>query len=97
MSITAAAVLFLVCWFLVFFIVLPLRLTTQGEAGDVVEGTPSSAPAGFIVRRKALITTVVAVVVWAVLSGIILSGVVSVRDFDFRGTMHPRPADDRGE
>ena len=95
MTITAAIVLFAVCWFMVFFIVLPLRLTTQAEAGHVVEGTPASAPAGFVVKRKAKITTLIAVVIWAVLAGIITSGVISVRDFDFRGTMGPAPADDK--
>ena len=42
MSISAAIVLYSVCWFMVFFIVLPLRLTTQGDAGAVVPGTPKS-------------------------------------------------------
>lgn len=83
MTITAAFVLFAVVWFMVFFIVLPLRLTTQGDAGEVVPGTPKSAPRDEMVGRKARITTVWAVVVWAVLAGIILSGVISIRDIDF--------------
>jgi predicted secreted protein len=45
MGITSALVLLAVVWFMVFFVVLPLRLTTQGEAGDVVPGTHKSAPA----------------------------------------------------
>jgi predicted secreted protein len=82
MTITAAIVLFSVIWFMVFFIVLPLRFVSQGEAGDVVPGTPKSAPAGYVVARKAKITTVVAIVVWVALVAIILSGWISVRDFD---------------
>ncbi len=78
MTITAAVVLFSVSWFMVFFIVLPLRFESQEEAGEVVPGTPRSAPAGFVVRRKAIITTLVTIVVWLVLAGIILSGVISV-------------------
>lgn len=96
MSITAAIVLFAVTWFMVFFIVLPLRLTTQGDAGVVVPGTPAGSPAGFVVGRKARITTVAAVVVWAVLYGIIVYGGISVRDFDLRGTMGPAPAAEPG-
>ena len=92
MSITAAFVLFAVCWFMTFFVVLPLRLTTQGEAGSVVPGTPASAPAGFVVRRKARITTMVATVIWAVLCAIILSGWITVRDFDVMGRMPPLEA-----
>jgi predicted secreted protein len=72
-----------------FFIVLPLRLTTQGDAGQVTPGTPAGAPAGFVVRRKARITTMVALVVWALISSVILSGWITVRDFDVMGRMPP--------
>ena len=92
MSISAAVVLFAMVWFLVLFVVLPLRITTQGEDGKVVPGTPSSAPSGFVMRRKLRQTTVVAVILWAGLSGIILSGAISVRDFDFMGRLPERPA-----
>lgn len=94
MSITAAIVLFAVTWFMVFFIVLPLRLTTQGDAGVVVPGTPPGSPAGFVVARKARITTVVTLVIWAGLCAVIVYGGISVRDFDLRGTMGPAPAGD---
>lgn len=89
MSITSALVLFSIIWFMVFFVVLPLRLKTQGEAGDVVPGTPSSAPTEAQIGRKAKITTIVATIVWAVAAGVILSGVISVRDLDFFNRMAP--------
>lgn len=92
MSITAAFVLFAVCWFMTFFVVLPLRLTTQGDAGTVIPGTPAGAPAGFVVRRKARLTTIIATGIWLVLSGIILSGWITVRDFDVMGRMPPLEA-----
>jgi predicted secreted protein len=87
MNITAAAVLFAVVWFMVFFIVLPLRVTTQADAGEVVPGTPRSAPRDEMVGRKARITTLWAIVVWAVLVGIILSGVITIRDIDMRNSL----------
>jgi predicted secreted protein len=93
MSITACIVLFAMTWFMVFFCVLPLRLTTQGEAGSVVPGTPKSAPRDEMVGRKAKITTLIAIVVWAILSGIILSGKITVRDFDFNNVLPPREAE----
>lgn len=92
MSITAAFVLFAVCWFMTFFVVLPLRLTTQGDAGTVTPGTPAGAPAGFVVRRKARLTTIIATGIWLVLSGIILSGWITVRDIDVMGRMPPLEA-----
>lgn len=89
MTISAAVVLYVVCWFMVFFVVLPLRNTSQGDAGAVVPGTPASAPAGFVVKRKAKITTIAATIVWAILCAIILSGVISVRDIDWMNRMPP--------
>lgn len=94
MSITSVIVVYAICWFMVFFIVLPLRNVSQGDAGSVVPGTPASAPAGNVVRRKAWITTIAATLVWAVICGIIVSGAISVRDFDLRGTLPPLPAAD---
>jgi len=82
MSPFSALVLFAVIWFLTLFVVLPLRLTTQGEAGDVVRGTPQSAPANPQIRKRMLITTGVALVIWAAIVAIILSEVIGVEDMD---------------
>ena len=89
MTITSAIVLYAVIWFMVFFIILPLRLTTQGEAGDVVPGTPSSAPADPRIGRKAKITTIWATALFVLIAGIILSGWIGVRDLDWFGVMEP--------
>ncbi len=94
MSITAVIVVYAVTWFMVFFIVLPIRFVSQADAGSVVPGTPAGAPAEENVRRKAWITTAIATVVWAIICAIILSGWISVRDFDFNGVMGPAPAAD---
>ena len=83
MSITAALVLFAVIWFMVFLIVLPLRLTTQGEAGEVVPGTHKSAPADARIGRRARITTLWALGLWVIVAGIIVSGVIGVADIDW--------------
>lgn len=83
MGVTSAIVLFAVVWFMTFFIVLPLRNTTQGDTGDVVPGTHKSAPADVQIGRKARITTYWAIPIWAVLTTVILSGVISVRDLDW--------------
>lgn len=83
----SAIVLFAVIWFLVLFVTLPVHLRTQGDVGDVVPGTQPGAPVNFNLRRTALIVTLIAIVVWAVIAGIILSGVISVRDIDWFGRM----------
>lgn len=92
MTITAAIVLYAVAWFMIFLIVLPLRLTTQGDVGTVVLGTPQGAPAGEAgpaIRRKAKITSLVAFVIWGLLYLTITQGWITVRDFDVMGRMPP--------
>lgn len=83
MSLFSAFVLFAVIWFMTLFVVLPLRLTTQGEAGEVVRGTPQSAPSDPQIRKRMLITTAVALVLWAATVAVILSEVIGVEDMDF--------------
>jgi len=83
MNITSAIVLFAVIWFMVLFIVLPLRMRTQGESGHVVPGTPSSAPENPDLKRKVKIVTAVSAVLWLIFAGVILSGIFTVDDFDF--------------
>lgn len=90
MSILSAIVLFAMVWSMIFFIILPQRLTTQGEAGEVVPGTPASAPAGYVVWRKVRLTTLIAIVLWVVLFVIITQGWITVRDFDFFDRLPPR-------
>lgn len=89
MSITSAIVLFAVIWFMTFLIVLPLRLVTQGEAGDVVPGTHKSAPADPQLKKRVRITTAVAAVLWVIIAGVILSGILTVESIDMFNRMGP--------
>lgn len=75
-------VLLAVVWFMTLFIVLPLRMKTQGDTGDIVPGTPSSAPDNIQMKKKFLLTTFVAVPIWAALVAVILSGWITVDSFD---------------
>ena len=87
MTITGAIVLFAVTWFMVFFCVLPLGYTSQAEAGRVEPGTPASAPADHLIARKARITTLIAIVIWATLAAVILWGGIGIDDLDVFGVM----------
>lgn len=72
MSTPLAIALYFVIWWITLFACLPLGVRTQDEAGDVVPGTPSSAPAKPRLLRIFLINTIVATsvfaIVWAVLA-----------------------------
>lgn len=95
MTVTAAFVLYVVIWFMVFFVVLPLRLTTQGDAGTTLPGTHAGAPEDIGLGglgRKALITTGVAALLFAAVASVILWGPWGVRDLDWFGRMGPPSA-----
>ncbi len=87
MGIVSGTVLFAVIWFLTLFIVLPQRLRTQGEAGEVEPGTPSSAPEEAHMVTKFKLVTVIAAALWVVTAGIIISGVITVEMIDLFGVM----------
>lgn len=89
MSITSALVLFSVIWFMTFLIVLPIRVRTQGDLGDIVPGTHAGAPEHHHLKTKAWITTGVSAVLWAIIAGIILSGWISVDDINLLKVMPP--------
>ncbi|MFY2825727.1 DUF1467 family protein [Ruegeria sp. MALMAid1280] len=90
MTITAALVLFAVIWFMTLLVVLPIRIKTQGDLGDIVPGTHAGAPEVHHMKKKLWITTGISVVLWAIIAGIIISGVISVRDFDWLNQLEPR-------
>ncbi|MGO4913918.1 DUF1467 family protein [Pseudogemmobacter sp. W21_MBD1_M6] len=91
MSITSAIVLFAVLWFLVLFCVLPFVSHTQQQEGKVEPGTHASAPSDFKPRRVAMRVTMITAVLWVLLGGVILSGVITVRDFDVMNRLDPLP------
>lgn len=78
MGITSALVLLAVVWFMTFLIILPFRVQTQGDLKDIVPGTHAGAPEHHHLRKKALLTSAIALVVWAGLCLIILSGWITV-------------------
>lgn len=90
MGVVSGLVLFAVVWFMVLFVVLPIRLETQGDVGEQVEGTHAGSPAtGFSMKRRLRVTTLWAIPIWAVIAAVIIWGDISVRDIDMFGRMGP--------
>lgn len=83
MGIASGLVLYAVIWFMTFLVALPIRVKTQGDLGEIVPGTHAGAPEHHHLKKKALITTLVAGVLWAIIAGIIVSGVITVEDLDW--------------
>ena len=87
MGITSALVLFAVIWFMTFLIVIPIRLQTQGDLGEVVPGTHAGSPEHHHLKKKAWITTGISFVLWVIIAGTILSGIISIEDIDMFNRM----------
>jgi len=83
MSTTSAIVLFCSIWAIVFFMVLPQGVVSQHEDGDVVPGTPASAPSNAQIKRKTVITTILAALAFAMIYGVIEYDVVTLDDIPF--------------
>lgn len=66
MSVALGIALYFVIWWIVLFAVLPFGVRTQDEAGDVVPGTPGSAPERTQMLRLFAVNSVVAGLVFAV-------------------------------
>lgn len=62
MSITLSIAVYFIIWWTTLFAVLPFGVKTQEEAGEVVPGTPESAPAKFRLLWVLGLNTVVAAV-----------------------------------
>lgn len=65
MSVLAGFAVYFVIWWTVLFCILPLNIRSQAESGEVAHGTEPGAPVAPQLVRKALITSAVALVIFA--------------------------------
>ncbi|MEP5759838.1 MAG: DUF1467 family protein [Litoreibacter sp.] len=89
MQVTSAMVVFAVLWFLVLFCVLPFRNLSQGEAGEVVKGTTASAPANPQMKKRFLITTLIAIAIWIPVVLGVIYGFLTVENFNLYKIIGP--------
>ena len=83
MNPVSAIVLYAVIWFMWLFVILPLRIKSQAETGDIVPGTPASAPYDPMLKKKAVWTTMLATVIFIPITVIIVFGLITIEDIDF--------------
>lgn len=72
-------VVFALVWWTVLFCVLPVGVRPN-PTGDVEEGGWRGAPERPMLGRKLIWTTVISVVVWAAIVGVVESNIISFRD-----------------
>lgn len=65
MNIVGGLALYFVIWWITLFAVLPFGIRSQHEAGDVVAGTEPGAPVLPGLLKKAVITSLIAAVIFA--------------------------------
>ena len=83
MSITSAMVLYCVIWAILFYMINPLWQTSQSEDGKVTPGTPASAPIDPMIRKKVIITTVIATALFALAMLTLEYGWITLDDVSF--------------
>lgn len=67
MGVTTGILVYIITWWMVWFMVLPIGVKTQGEKGESILGTPKSAPVKPMILKKMAATSVVAALVWGVI------------------------------
>jgi predicted secreted protein len=77
MPVITAVAMYFVIWWIVLFAELPLGTSPVADA-DSQSGW-RGAPEQPQMLKKALITTVVAAIIWGIIYGVIVSGVVNFR------------------
>ena len=75
--------IYIFIWWIVLFAVLPFGVRTQHEEGEVVPGTPESAPAKTRMLRVFLINTVVATIVFALVYAVIAMKLITPENIPY--------------
>ena len=81
MNIASAIVVYVLWWWLVFFAMLPTGVQGRWEGqDDGVEGADPGAPTEPQLKKKAIRTSIIALVLWMLTVAIILSGIFNFRE-----------------
>ena len=90
MAWTTIAAIYFIIWWLVLFTVLPWGVHSQDEEGAVVPGTDPGAPTIHGLRKKMILTTVVATVVFAAFYWAFVTRLIALDDLvTFWGLLKP--------
>ena len=88
MSISFAIAIYVIIWWTLLFAILPIGVRTQAEDGEVVPGTPESAPTRPRLVRVVVLTTVASALLFAVLCASVRWGIIDLERLLGRPAMH---------
>ncbi len=84
MSIALALAVYFICWWIVLFAILPLRIGPQAKEGESDPfADASGAPRAPNIGLKFLVTTIVSAVIFAVIYAAISFNLVALDDLPF--------------
>jgi predicted secreted protein len=76
-SIALLIAIYFVVWWVVLFAVLPWGVTSQQEAGEIIQGSDPGAPARPLLLRKAIATTIISTLLLAIGYAVWAAGFIS--------------------
>lgn len=76
MSLPIALGVYFICWWLVFFMMLPVGVRTQADADSVEPGTADSAPLAPRLWIKAIAATILSAVIFGAVYAVIVYRVI---------------------
>ncbi len=81
---TSAVAIYFVIWWVTLFVVLPFGVKNAAETGDnVEEGNDAGAPVAHGLAWKAVVTTIAATMVFALVYWLLVSNVLETMDLPF--------------
>jgi predicted secreted protein len=81
MTWTSAIVVYVILWWLVFFMALPIGVKPPHEVGEVADpGHEAGAPTRPHIWKKVIATTVIAAVLWGITFWIIENDIITFRN-----------------
>jgi predicted secreted protein len=88
MSLVSIIAIYFVLWWIVLFAVLPFGVRSSAEAGiDVVDGQDAGAPVAPLLKKKAIATTVVSAIIFAVFYWLVTAGYLNLDDLPIYRSM----------
>ena len=66
MGLTGSIILFLIIWWLILFILLPINIDNKAPNSTEYEGNDRGAPKNPQILKKFILTTIISVILWFV-------------------------------
>ncbi len=88
MNLASGIAVYFIVWWVCLFMVLPFGVKNAHEAGEVAEhGSEAGAPVRPMLLKKVIATTILSIVVYALILGQMTYGWISFEDIPFLGGM----------